>query len=150
MREHSYPKLKNNQESGIAVGDIVIVRDEKSNRNFWKLAKVVELLSGDDKVVRAAVIRICRENSNRTQLLRRPIKHLVPIEVQASVSDVSEVITAPKREDKNILPGSTRPQRQAAITGQLKRLEQLGNLCGTAKTLYLYYCVIVKVGCTNC
>jgi hypothetical protein len=41
--EHSYRKLRNNRESGIAVGDIVIVRNEKSNRNFWKLAKVEEL-----------------------------------------------------------------------------------------------------------
>jgi SOS-response transcriptional repressor LexA len=45
-------------ESGIAVGDIVIVRNEKSNRNFWKLAKAKELQSGDDGVVRAATIRI--------------------------------------------------------------------------------------------
>ena len=46
-------------ESGIAVGDIVIIRNEKSNRNFWKLAKVEELQFGDDGVVCAATIRIC-------------------------------------------------------------------------------------------
>jgi hypothetical protein len=88
--EHSYPKLRNNRESGIAVGDIVIVRNEKSNRNFWKLAKVEELQSGDDGVVRAATIRICRENSSHSQLLHRSIKHLIPIEVRQLPDDQSK------------------------------------------------------------
>ena len=62
LRENSHPKQRNNRESKIAVGDIVIDKNEKSNRNFWKLAKAVELHAGDDGVVRAATIRIGRQD----------------------------------------------------------------------------------------
>ena len=126
LREHSYPKPRNNRESGIAVGDIVIVRSEKSNRNFWKLAKVEELQAGDDRVVRAATIRICRENSSHSQLLHRSIKHLIPIEVRQVPDD--QKVAEQGEEDKQILPQSTRPQRDAAITEQLRRLKQSGVL----------------------
>ena len=61
LRENSYPKQKANRESNIAVGDIVSVKNEKSKRNFWKLAKVEKLQAGEDGDVRAATIRICRE-----------------------------------------------------------------------------------------
>ena len=134
LREHSYPKSGNKQESGIRVGDIVIVQNEKSNRNLWKLAKVEELMKGDDGVIRAAVIRTCCENSSRSQLLRRSIKHLIPIEARSSTTDVNEESTEPAAtepaatEHEQILCRSSRPQRQAAITGQLKRLKQSGKL----------------------
>ena len=130
LREQSNTKARTDNESGIAIGDIVIVRNEKTNRNFWKLAKVEDLLQGGDKVVRAAVIRICVENSNRTQLLRRPLRHLFPIEVRSSDQEDNEVPRKVTKddEDKEILPRSTRPKRQAAITGQLRRLEQSGKL----------------------
>ena len=71
-----------NQTPKITVGDVVIVQDEKTNRNFWKLAKVEELLPGDDGVVRAAVIKTCFNNAFRPQLLHRPGKHLIPLEVR--------------------------------------------------------------------
>ena len=130
LREQSNTKARTDKESGIAIGDIVIVRNEKTNRNFRKLAKVEDLLQGGDKVVRATVIRICVEYSNRTQLLRRPLRHLFPIEVRSSDQEDNEVPRKVTKddEDKEILPQSTRPKRQAAITGQLRRLEHSGKL----------------------
>jgi hypothetical protein len=86
---------------------------------------VEELQAGDDRVVRAATIRICRENSSHSQLLHRSIKHLIPIEVRQLPDDQK---VAEQGEDKQILPQSTRPQRDAAITGQLRRLKQSGVL----------------------
>ena len=124
LRENSHPKQRNNRKSNIAVGDIVIVKNERSNRNFWKLAKVVELHAADDGVVRAATIRIFRENSSYSQLLHRSVKHLIPIDVQPPANEEKAAEQGEKEEQ--ILPQSTRLQRDAAITGQLRRLKQLG------------------------
>ena len=35
-------------------GDIVIVKNDKTNRNFWRIGKIEELISGDDGMVLAA------------------------------------------------------------------------------------------------
>jgi uncharacterized Zn finger protein len=43
-------------------GDIVIVKNDKTNRNFWRLGKIEELISGDDRMVRAANVRVSIEN----------------------------------------------------------------------------------------
>ena len=43
-------------------GDIVIVKNDKTNRNFWRLGKIEELISGDDGMVRAAKVRVSNEN----------------------------------------------------------------------------------------
>ena len=54
LREQSSTKSRANQNPEIAVGDIVIIRNDQTKRIFWKLAKVEQLLPGDDGVTRAA------------------------------------------------------------------------------------------------
>ena len=41
-----------NKEPSINVGDVVLLRDEQTKRNFWKLCRVVELLESKDGSVR--------------------------------------------------------------------------------------------------
>ena len=67
----------------LKVGDIVILKNDSVTRAFWKLGKVEELLPGRDGVVRAAVITVSRGTSSSNQRLRRPIQHLIPIEVKS-------------------------------------------------------------------
>ena len=62
------------------VGDVVILKDDNIKRIFWKLAKVIELLSGSDGVARAAFINVSDE-SGPPKVLKRSIRHLIPIEV---------------------------------------------------------------------
>lgn len=83
LREQSSLKGKGNPN--IAVGDIVIVKNDSTTRNFWKLAKVEQLLTGADGITRAVMIRICSGENGHTRLLRRSIKHIVPIEVKSSI-----------------------------------------------------------------
>ena len=106
LRENSHASL--NQQAKIAVGDIVVVQNDKTKRNFWKLAKVEELLPGEDGVVRAAVIKTCSDNANRVQLLRRSVKHLIPLEVRSSLPVDESNPTLKTKEDVEILP---RPAR---------------------------------------
>ena len=70
LRERASSKSKGNRNPDIAIGDIVIIRSDQTKRNFWKLAKVEQLLCGEDGVARAAIVRVLRENSDHSQLLR--------------------------------------------------------------------------------
>ena len=63
----------------IAIGDVVVLKDYVTKRQFWKLGVMTELLPGRDGNVRAAVVSI---SGDRKSLLRRSIKHLIPIEVR--------------------------------------------------------------------
>lgn len=65
------------------IGDIVILKNDSVPRAFWKLGKVEELLPGRDGIVRAAVVTVSRGMSSNNQRLRRPIQHLIPIEVKS-------------------------------------------------------------------
>ena len=49
LRERASEKCKGQKKkSPISVGDIVIVKSDLTTRNFWKSAKVEELLPGGD------------------------------------------------------------------------------------------------------
>ena len=131
LREQSSTRSRVNRNPEIALGDIVIIRNDQTKRNFWKLAKVEQLLRGEDRVPRAAVVRVLRENSNNSQLLRRSIQHLIPIEVRHE-SETDGLKNADQESDETanaqVLRPTERPQRNAAITGQLRRLKQMGKL----------------------
>ena len=105
-------------------------RNDQTKRNFWKLAKVEELLCGEDGVARAAIVRVLRENSDHSQLLRRSIQHLIPIEVRhEGATNVDEATNADREHPKvQVLRPTKRPQRTAATTGQLRRLQDMGKL----------------------
>ena len=78
LRESHLCKARQKKESLIAVGDVVL-KDNVTKRQFWKLGVVTEeLLPGHNGNVRAAMIRI---SGDRKSLLRCSIKHLIPIEV---------------------------------------------------------------------
>ncbi|XP_037394566.1 uncharacterized protein LOC119263501 [Pygocentrus nattereri] len=68
----------------VAVGDIVILKEEDVPRNEWKLAKVVEALEDDDGLVRKVTVQIGErklekkgERLNQPSIVQRPIQKLV-------------------------------------------------------------------------
>ena len=67
----------------IQVGDIVLLRNEGKSRAFWKLAKVTELVRGKDGAVRSSKILYLTGSKEKTTELRRPVQHLVPLELRA-------------------------------------------------------------------
>ncbi|XP_074608745.1 uncharacterized protein LOC141863176 [Acropora palmata] len=67
----------------IQVRDIVLLRNECKPRAFWKLAKVTELVRGRDGAVRSAKILCLTSSKEKTTELRRPVQHLVPLELRA-------------------------------------------------------------------
>ena len=60
----------------IAVGDIVIVYDERHPRGFWKIGRVKKLISGVDGEIRGASVRVHTTGTNTSTLNRRISTHL--------------------------------------------------------------------------
>ena len=64
LRERHAQVTKNRKGVDIAIRDVVILKNNTSNRMFWKLAKVEELLPGKDGNIRAAIIKVSNADRN--------------------------------------------------------------------------------------
>ena len=109
----------------VSVGDIVVLYDEQSKRNFWKICKVEDLIIGNDKNVRAAKVKV--PNRKGTSILTRSLKHLIPLEVQLSEcssenkTDSTRLETVPDKDQAEISVSSRKAKRNAAIIGEIRR-----------------------------
>ena len=129
LRERPTTKSANGNPATVRVGNIVILKNESTSRAFWKLAKVEELLPGNDGKIRAAIVRVPRING-KSQLLKRVVQHLIPIEVQAESTDNqlpgdSSVPLQGSQPVVNSNPPTGRPRRNAAVRGEILRRELL-------------------------
>jgi hypothetical protein len=113
----------------LSIGDVVIIKNDKKNRNFWRLGKVEELISGDDGVVRAAKVRVGSENG-KSDVWRRTIQHLVPLEVNrnANLEEIKTMgIEYPTGPTTTSSVGNKRPRRAAAMASELLREELIND-----------------------
>ena len=65
--------------------DIILIHEDKSPRQNWKLGRFVELIISKDNVVRAAKVIV----GSRT-FLERPINKLYPVEKTNNPCDVRQ------------------------------------------------------------
>ena len=65
-------------ESKLSVNDIVIVYDKHQPRHLWKLGRVVDLLKGNDKVIRGAKLKL----GGSRAIITRPLNKLYLLEVR--------------------------------------------------------------------
>ena len=114
----------------ITVGQIVILKNEATKRMIWRLAKVEELIRSSDGVVRSAKIRVLNNETRNSVILRRPIQHLIPLEIYCEsareqpceTKETPSAIDVGKSNDgmqDNVR--SNRQRRTAAITGDIIR-----------------------------
>lgn len=82
LREHHRVEPGPAKGPEVAIGDVVVLKNDTTKRLFWRLATVKELLSGVYRKVRAAVVKTT-DPSTKSKSLRRSIQHLIPIEVKA-------------------------------------------------------------------
>ncbi len=73
-------------QNRLKVGDMVLVRASLKPRPFWVLAIVLELLSGEDSVVRTATVK---QGFNAIQV--NSLKYLFPFELFLSLSKEYQV-----------------------------------------------------------
>ena len=123
LRKRPTTKSANGNPAPVRVGDIVILKNESTSKAFWKLAKVEELLPGNDGKIRAAIVKVPRING-KSQLLKRVVQHLIPIEVQAESTDnqVPGDSSVPRQGSQPVVnsnPPTGRPRRNAAVRGEI-------------------------------
>ena len=97
------------QSNVINVGDVMLIKGEQRNRAKWKIGIVSRLISGNDGVVRGAVLKSGRDT------LERAVQHLYPMELSCDVS-----CDLPK-----VTQSETRVRRQAALKSELRTKEVL-------------------------
>eukprot|EP00794_Sanderia_malayensis_P015494 gene15494-biopygen11958 len=124
------------KEPVINVNDIVLLRNDQKKRNFWKLAKVINLFKGKDGSVRAAKVQVASTEGKK--VLNRALKLLIPLEMptnnandQNGNSNLQESVTCqqskPKAAQAQGKPdtASGRPKRSAAVIAELTRRDNL-------------------------
>ena len=79
---HCYPNTRG-QPSPVQEGDVVVVQDIDLPRGFWKIARVMKLLTGKDGQHRGAVLRVAARGGQATTL-QRPLQLLYPLEIHDS------------------------------------------------------------------
>ena len=125
LREQHRTSRKNVLGDGkvVAVGDIVVIYDQGLPRGFWKLGCVEELITGSDGQCRGAFVRVKSGRSSRS-LLKRPVQHLYPLEVQCVASPHErEGSSQPALDEQPVhidTMTSSRPKRVASQIAQLK------------------------------
>ena len=114
----------------ISVGDVVILKNENTKRLFWKLSKVEELIRSEDGVVRSAKIRVLNSETRNPIVIRRPIQHLIPLEIRCDKESVDGNKPQTTARDKTMESSqngenekglNNRPKRQAAVLGDAIR-----------------------------
>ena len=78
------------------MGDVVLLMDENFPRGQWPLARVLEVFTSDDELVRSAAVKTSctvtthakrqkkREVKTTTTVLKRPITKLCRLELSSS------------------------------------------------------------------
>ena len=74
LREVQRVKIKQ-RSAKIALGDIVIVYDEKQPRHLWQMGRVTNLIAGNDEVIRSASVKMGKSGC----IINRPVNKLYPI-----------------------------------------------------------------------
>ena len=113
----------------MAVGDMVILRNDNTRRMFWKLAKVEELLPSSDGVVRSAKVRVNGEGG-KPITLRRPIQHLIPLEVKATTKEENVRDRSREEEDVRDISRTDQPNAEKLRNNQLQRTRRKAAIAG--------------------
>ena len=119
LREsHRYVTHKN-MDSEIAVGDIVIVFDDKLPRGLWKLGKVEGLIVGADNKDRGARVRVY-VGAGKTNVIQRSVVKLYPLEIRSEADGLNQKEIDMAENAKPEQSPQRRPRRQATVQAERK------------------------------
>ena len=76
---------KTSDENSVRVGDVLV--HDTTPRGFWKLARITELVSGQDGFVRGTILKVASPDK-KAHTLKLPLRRLYPLEVPNSSPDV--------------------------------------------------------------
>ena len=103
------------QERKVKIGDVVVVYDEEKKRGEWKMGLVEGLVTGKDREIRGAKVRVITKG--KPVHLSRPVQKLYPLEIRSQ----GEGQRNTRARDKNIgSPTRNIPRRNAALNSRCK------------------------------
>lgn len=117
LREFYRPSGKGGQQ--IQVGDVVLIHNESPRIN-WKMAVVKSLVTGNDGLVRSAIVK------TKNGVTNRPVTKLYPLELADKKN--TEVNEKPKTEATQNSKISERPRRHAAQQARRRVAEWMGGI----------------------
>ena len=82
----------------------MVMRDDGSQRGFWRLARVEQLIEGSDGQVWGAAIRVSSKGDKRPAVLRRPVTHLYPLEINCCVENTKDTVDGTARSVNPVEP----------------------------------------------
>ena len=98
------------------IGEVVLIKEEQTNRRKWKLGRVVSLIEGCDGMTRGAAIRVISGGNPRE--IQRPIQKLYSMELKRRPDEVMpaerQLPVQPDEETRNV-----HPRRMAAMDGEI-------------------------------
>ena len=75
----AYRPTKNQTKPNVAVGNVVLLKDDNKKRSFWNVCRIQQLIKGKDDVVRSAIIQLGTDDGKfGMETLHRPLKLLIP------------------------------------------------------------------------
>ena len=104
-------------------GELVIIKDERYRRSFWKMGRVIELIKSKDGIVRSVNVRVAP--CNGTTILKRPLQLLIALEVNVedervlTRTDKMEIVA--KNSESLNTSRPIRSRRNAAVIGEIVR-----------------------------
>ena len=126
----AYKPRDGGKGSIVNVGDIVILKNDSEKRNFWKLAKILELFQGQDGVARAAKVQVVTDKGKK--VLNRSVHHLIPLEIKPSIgasaagsADAHSCTNVDNQNNDRPTSVVSRPRRNAACIGELLRRDNV-------------------------
>ena len=63
------------------MNDVVLIQEENRPRVKWQKGKVSKLINSKDSLVRGVGFAVNKGMSNKTITIRRPVQHLIPLEM---------------------------------------------------------------------
>ena len=97
---HCYDRKKVSDECKLRIGEIVLIKQENMPRLKWHKGRVMNFIVGQDKLIRGVTVRAINSSGKRI-IRKRPLQHLVPLEVR------EENELADKSSDSNINDDNT-------------------------------------------
>ena len=115
LREHH--EMGTSGSSKPEIGEVVLIKEEQTNRRKWKLGRIVSLIEGRDGIMRGATIRVISGGNPRE--IQRPIQKLYSMELKCRPDEAMpaerQLPVQPDEEARNV-----RPRRLAVMDGEIR------------------------------
>ena len=130
----TYLSDENNDEAIIPshlLYGVVLIQEENQPRVKWRKGKISKLISSKDGIVRGVELVVNKGMSNKTITIRRPVQHLIPLEMSRDCkNEISIELNESQEEPAEELDHCNdtdrdfekrRSRKTAAITADLMR-----------------------------